>query len=63
MGRVVLCFCDERLDICPQGLRLRQCGNDPLVRDQLAGQVAQQRTAVSGFPAQIFDFVSVTHDC
>jgi hypothetical protein len=63
MGRIVLCFGDQGLDIGPQGLGFCQCSNDPLMRDQLTGQIAQQRTAVSGGPAQILDFVSVTHDC
>jgi hypothetical protein len=32
------------------------------MRNQLAGQVTEQCTAVGSFSAEIVDFVSVTHD-
>jgi hypothetical protein len=54
---------DQWLDEGAQCFGFGQCSYDTLVRDQLAGHVAQEGFAMGFLSAQVVDFVSVTHDC
>src|SRR4051794_34254700 len=52
---------DQLLDLGLDGLRLRLAGLDPLVDDQLLGEVREQRLAVRGVAAQQSLLAAVAH--
>jgi hypothetical protein len=53
---------DQGFYINSQGFSFCQSGNNPLVSDKLRSEIAQQRSTMRGGSAEVFDFVSVTHD-
>ena len=53
VGGVLLRFGNQRLHIHPQSLRLGDGRLDPLVQNQRAGQIGQQRLAMSGRTPQV----------
>src|SRR5215210_5687964 len=57
-GRQLL---DQLLELGLHGLRLGLAGPDPLVLDQLPGEVLHQRLAVRGVAAQLVALLGVAH--
>src|SRR3954451_20318004 len=52
---------DQLLDLGLDGLGLRLAGLDPLVLDQLAREVAQERLAMGGITAELVSLLAVAH--
>ena len=61
MGSVLFRLGDQRLDVHPQSLGLRQSRVDPLVHEQRTRQIRHQRLAVTGLAAEVIDFLVMSH--